>query len=341
MKLIILGPITTDIYFGGVAIFDEELAKAFYEKKWNVSILTEQTNAPSSVESIPVFRVNLFSAKMIFKREKPDMVIASLSYGKYLCFLNNDVKKIYFLHGYFSQKYYGKLKSEIAAIYQKMLIKNSDYVFANSYFTKVINRTFLNIRVNDVIHLGVSKAFYQKIKESKICKKKNSILFSGRLVASKGTIKLLEALKLLKERNIFFSACIAGDGPELSKIQEFVSVNGLNAYLPGRIEHNKLAALYAESEIFVSLNPSEPYGIVFPEALLAQCKIVCPYTGGQIEYLYSYVSRVQFVDEESPESIANGIHYLLEQGCLPPLDNDDALQYTYDTVADRILKFVR
>ena len=41
MKIGILGPVTTSKYFGGVAIFDEEIANGFEQNNCQVVLLTE------------------------------------------------------------------------------------------------------------------------------------------------------------------------------------------------------------------------------------------------------------------------------------------------------------
>ena len=42
MKIGILGPVTTSKYFGGVAIFDEEIANGFEQNNCQVVLLTDQ-----------------------------------------------------------------------------------------------------------------------------------------------------------------------------------------------------------------------------------------------------------------------------------------------------------
>ena len=45
MKIAILGPVTTKTYFGGVAVFDEELAAGFKHNEWEVVLITNQKKA--------------------------------------------------------------------------------------------------------------------------------------------------------------------------------------------------------------------------------------------------------------------------------------------------------
>ena len=94
-----------------------------------------------------------------------------------------------------------------------------------------------------------------------------------------------------------------------------------------------------EWQIFVSLNPSEPFGITFAEALLSECKIVCPTTGGQVEYLQGLDESVSFVNGESVADIAYGIEKLLSLGKYPGLSASEKESFTYKAVAQRICEF--
>ena len=125
------------------------------------------------------------------------------------------------------------------------------------------------------------------------------------------------------------------------ELKNYVNKNNLNVEFLGRVSQKELVEYYISSEIFVSLNPSEPFGIVFPEALLSQCKIVCPYTGGQVEYLSDYSNSVAFVDETDEKSIALGIEKLLSRGEIPKLTNEQMKSYTYEEISKNILKYIK
>ena len=92
-----------------------------------------------------------------------------------------------------------------------------------------------------------------------------------------------------------------------------------------------------ETEFLFSLGESEPYGLTYAEALLAGCKIVCPITGGQVEFLMNYLDRISFVDVLSNKSIAEGIKKCLETGNVN--FNEDLIQkFRYSETAKRILE---
>ena len=221
MKIGILGPVTTSKYFGGVAIFDEEIANGFEQNNCQVVLLTDQKEEKINKDKFNIKKINYINATQIFKNEKFDLIIASLGYAKYLLFDKSNSYKIYFLHGFFNSNYYGKLKSELAVIYQKILIKKCDKILANSNFTKMINSNFFGINADAVIRLGVSSSFYNNIIKRNVKKEPNTILYAGRLVSVKGVEKLIKSLIILQKNNIEYKLLIAGSGPdelELKKI---------------------------------------------------------------------------------------------------------------------------
>lgn len=341
MKVAILGPVTTGSYFGGVAVFDEEIAVGFKKCGCDVVLITNQKDVNAHHEGISIKTINFLTAKNILLREKPDFILASLQYAKYLYTCTTSAKKAYFLHGFFNRSYYGKLASEIAAVYQKLMIRKCNFTFANSYFTKMVNEHFFGIKVDGVFHLGVSRTFASEF--DKLCmdkKEEKTILYVGRLVSVKGINKLIEAIELLQKNGTKYKLFIAGDGPGRDELQNLISKKNLNISLLGRLNQRELIKYYGRSEVFVSLNPCEPFGIVFLEALLARCKIVCPYTGGQVEYLNNYAQRVNFVEETSADSIAHGIEKMFTVDNPPPLSRDVVEQYTYDSVAKRIIEHI-
>lgn len=345
MKVCVLGPITTDNYYGGVAVFDEQLALGFYQCGHSVSIVTYQKDATCE-KLFGCVPVNTVCSKRKFsewiKQEKPDLIIGSLDYPKLIVGQQVPGTKVaYFLHGFFTRSYYGVLKSILAPIYQKFLIRKADYVFANSDFTCMVNREFFGINVDKVFRLGVSEDFFEKTENISLDEKsKGTILYAGRLVSAKGVDKLIKAVEILNMKGVDYKLLIAGDGPDKDNLEKYVIQKGLKVDFLGMVDHSQISDLYRKSEIFVSLNPSEPFGITFAEALLSECKIVCPTTGGQVEYLQEWKKSVAFINGDSPVDIARGIEKLLDKGAYPKLSDAAREIYTYKSVAKNIIDFV-
>lgn len=342
MKICILGPVETKTCMGGVAIFDIGLAYALKKENVDVFIATDQRDAVSELDKeVPIHKINMRDFRKLIKVENPDYIITQLAYAKYLYGVKTNAVKIYYLHSFFKQSYYGKLKSVLAVAYQKLLLKKCDLVFSNSYFTEMINNDFFGIKSDAVFHVGVTEHFLNLVNSNNnIPKKKNSVFFAGRFIPAKGVDKIVLAAKILKERDIDFEISIAGDGPLKESLLEMAKEYNLNINFLGRISQDEIAFKYLESEVFVSLDASEPYGIVFPEALLSGCKIVCPFTGGQVEYLCDYKEYVNFINLRSPESIADGIQKMFEVEGKPVMSDNERKMFTYAGVAKDILSYL-
>lgn len=344
MKVCVLGPITTKSYYGGVAVFDEQLALGFYRLGHSVCIVTYQSDA-SGDDLFGCIPINVIHSKRKcskwLEQEKPDLIIGSLDYPKLLDRkATSNGKVAYFLHGFFTRSYYGAIKSQLAPLYQKYLIRNADYVFANSDFTRMINREFFGINADEVFRLGVSEDFFDEIKNiSTTEKEKGTILYAGRLVSAKGVDRLIEAVKIMGENGVDYKLLIAGEGPDKEVLEKYSKEKKLKVEFLGMVNHEQISKLYRKAEVFVSLNPSEPFGITFAEALLSECKIVCPTTGGQVEYLQGLDESVSFVNGESVADIAYGIEKLLSQGKYPGLSTSEKESFTYKDVAQRICEF--
>ena len=98
---------------------------------------------------------------------------------------------------------------------------------------------------------------------------KLTLLTVGRLVARKGHLKVLEAIKDLPHINYL----IVGDGPELKNIKGMISNFGLSerVKIETDVSDGQLADIYRQSDIFVmpsvkSESDREGFGIVYIEA---------------------------------------------------------------------------
>lgn len=342
MKFCILGPVETPSCLGGVAIFDIGLAKALKCEGMDVFIATDQKDSVSTVkDGIHTYKVNAKTFVELIKKENPDVIITELAYARFLFGLKSNAIKIYFLHSYFKQSYYGKLKSILAVIYQKILLTQCDLVFSNSYFTEMINSDFFGIESNAVFHAGVTEDYLKTIEaNSGITKRKNTVFFAGRFVPAKGVDKIIEAFQILSQEGVDCELMVAGDGPEREKLLYQAQSGTANITFLGRVSQEEIVKKYLESDVFVSLDVSEPYGIVFPEALLANCKIVCPYTGGQVEYLSNHPDSVCYINRRSARSIADGIKKMFEYGKAPNLTAEQKEGYTYRNSAKGIIEYV-
>lgn len=154
-----------------------------------------------------------------------------------------------------------------------LVLKLSDHVIACSNAIRKDSCNSATVIGNPYDH----KIFFRQHIE----KKKNSIVFLGRLVSDKGVDLLLEACFLLRLSS--YSLTIIGSGPELSWLKQLVIDKGMhdNVCFLNAMQGESLAEILNQHEIMVV--PSrwlEPFGIVALEGLACGCVVVASNGGG-------------------------------------------------------------
>lgn len=329
-----MGPVTSKSYFGGVAIFDENLALAFKKLGQRVIIVTNQSDKLKNKSVDTIYKDSIHTVEFV-NSYVPDLVIASLTYVKYLPVIKSKYK-IYYLHGFFNMSYYGQIKSILGITYQKLFLMNNIKVIANSALTKIINENIFNLRVDKTIYIGVSDFFvnYARKENESEAKKENIILYAGRLVKAKNVDKIIEAFKRCK---IDATLVIAGDGEEKEKLIK-LSRGAKNIKFTGQLAQNELLEYYKKAKTFISLNPTEPYGMSYAEALLLKDNIISPNSGGQVEYLKKYKDHVEFVDIDNIKNISNAMARMMQKDNIEKLTEKDFYDFSYDRTAEEILQ---
>ena len=151
---------------------------------------------------------------------------------------------------------------------------------------------------------------------------KPNIIFASRLVWEKNLGTLIKIYRKCKERGNQYNFIIAGDGTARNVLAEKMP----DAFMLGKIEHEKLAVLYASSDIFLFPSVSETYGNVVVEAMACGCPCIIARGGGSQSLVQhgktgflcepndpmSYVENMEAVlnsEKLREEFIANGLEY--------------------------------
>ena len=330
MKAGILGPIHTASYFGGVATFDEGLAKGFQAMKSEVVICTEQDDGATGCRDNAVYSLRDASFRKIMDYERPDVLIASLDYGKYFFtrWVPSECLKVYYLHGFFDDAYYPKWKVLTGSLFQKCVCFASDAVVANSSFTAEVNRHLWSIEADAVIYPGVGEDYLCKGRRARAYGGGGCVLYAGRLHEAKRVDTIVEAVGLVSKLMPDVELIIAGEGPQERELRKLAGSFKYPVHFIGRVQRDAIPDLYNKADVFVSLNDREPFGITYSEALLCGCKIVCPSTGGQIDFLAQYEDRVALCHDLSAESVASKIvQQLSDNRRLKPIADADRFSY--------------
>ena len=188
-------------------------------------------------------------------------------------------RSIAILHGFPNASDYGVLKHLLVKVATRLGASRSGLVIANSGLTKEINEKFLKIN-SDVVWNPSSKICDTALRNDVNLEinYKPSLIFVGRISEAKGFSRLATHVKENAHR--YSQVTIGGPDPEhLTK-----QLRGLaNVNIIGHIPHLDVRKHLEQSDIFVSLNFLEPYGLIYEKAVKAGCVVVCPVHCGYAE----------------------------------------------------------
>lgn len=340
MKIIIAGPVTTKKSSGGVAVFNENIAKSLanLDKNNQILIATKNINSIENIEGYPnnISIVDITNFKVL-KKFNPDIIISSLWYSLFFCLGYSRSIKVHILHGFTNYRDYSDWKFQIMHTMDKKIRKNFNFLIANSEFTKYINENIFGLKIDGVFSIGLPQNQIHKLTSSNCTDNKN-ILYVGRLVSAKRVDKIIEAVEKLEDSE-YDKFKIVGYGAEKSNLQH-LSMKDKKIEFIGSVPPEKTPNIYKNARVFVSLNPSEPFGITYEEAIAAGLFVVAPNTGGQVEFLKKFPERCLFVDINDTNSIVNAIKIGLNKK-LKSLTKDEIESLNYKTTLKQIFKVIQ
>ena len=141
-----------------------------------------------------------------------------------------------------------KIQRKIEKIYNSKTLQNADKVLVMNNFTKKLVNEYYNVsdnRISIVTNGTDLKKFYNSRENNK------RVIFSGAMYHHRGIDILLDcASKVIDEINDV-EFLLLGDGPEMKKLQEFVSKNNLskNIIFKGWVQREKIPEFLAKSSI--------------------------------------------------------------------------------------------
>jgi glycosyltransferase involved in cell wall biosynthesis len=111
------------------------------------------------------------------------------------------------------------------------------------------------------------------------------ILFAARIVEQKRPRVFAQTMRRLRERGVRFVAVVAGDGPDLAWLREFVARHGLgeHVHLLGAVPNERVRQLMAASDVFFLPSMWEGIALSMYEAMACGLAVVGADVGGQRE----------------------------------------------------------
>ncbi len=308
--------IQSRICIGGPAIHTEILSRHLPEKKFT-SLLVGGALDPqehSKYEELKEKGVNIriiesmkrdfnvfYDIKTIIKlyrlikREKPDVVethTAKAGFtGRIAAYLAKAPIILHVFHGHVFHNYFGKFKTHLIILIEKILAKISTRIIVISEqqqrdivdIFKIVNRN-----KSKAIPYGFDLERFTNIvngngtlkTEMGISKKEFLIAIIGRIVPIKNHEMSFRVMKLLRQDGMDIHLCVIGDGELRQKHEKFVREKQVEKYVHFLGWRQDLENIYSSLDLLMltSLNEGTPFTII--EAMAAGVPVVSTNVGG-------------------------------------------------------------
>lgn len=209
-----------------------------------------------------------------------------------------------------------RLKKRLAAC---LYPKGFDRKIAVSNAVAAHYRAALGLHAIEIVHNPVDLEAIDSLQLHKVRKLGEAvhIVVPGRLVPEKGHTDLLQALALLRDQGLAFTATIAGDGPLRDQLQQHISAAGLQEVVSftGILHYEQLLATVATADIVVIPSRFEGFGLAAIEAMALSRPVIVTAVGGLVEIVDDGISGVM-VPSRQPRELASALQRLMASGAL-------------------------
>ncbi len=164
------------------------------------------------------------------------------------------------------------------------------------------------------------------------------LLFVGRLVAEKDLADLVEATHKLRQKKYKFHLAFAGDGPYRSTLEKELP----NDHYFGFIQDQRLADLYASSDLFVFPSTTETFGNVILEAFASGLPVIGVKKGGSVDLIHHGFNGF-LAEPHNSKNFADQIQTLLDDPKKMKKMSKKALEtasrYNWPAINDRLITY--
>lgn len=162
-----------------------------------------------------------------------------------------------------------------------------------SDYSSVHMHAFFNVAIDGVIRNPIKSTYVEPDGASH--EERRYITYVGRLIPVKNVHRVLPAVRDLLDEDPKLRACIIGDGPLRSHLQQSVSGDPRFEF-PDRPSDEEVRNYLRRTKVFISGHTTEGYGITYAEALSQGCVVAMPASGGGVEIALAEVGgRVQLL----------------------------------------------
>ena len=357
MKIAILTPLFPPKHLAGLEIAAYNIAKRL-AKKYDVHVITtlDEDLPKKSMEEgfyvhrfktskIPILRTVSYYIKSIFavKKINPDIVhVQTIFLALSGLLIKKFLRKPYVVYGRGSDVY---LRQGLENLISKPILKNADAVIV---LTEDMKRGIQKIWNKDVFVIpnGIDLERFENLSKEDLrskleIKEEKIIVFVGTLRSVKGVKYLIEAMKIIIDKNKNTRLFIVGDGKERKYLENLVKELVLEKYVTfiGKVPNEEVPEYMAASDVFVLPSLSESFGIVNLEAMASGLPIVATNVRGLPEIIKNGENGF-LVEPKNPEQIADKVSLLLEDDELRERmsrkNREKAKRYSWEAVIEKL-----
>lgn len=234
---------------------------------------------------------------------------------------------------------------------KELIYRNLDLarnlIFVSKFLKKRFETLFpgvLEEKNTYIVHNPVNGSLYHPISKEAAREKLgiglegSVILFVGKLIPQKGLDILIEAAKLLKNRDLSFKILVVGTGPEREELDVLVQKYELAEQIrfEGVKSQQELFLYYNAADLFALPSAMESFGLVFVEAMLCGCPVM-----GRAEVLMEILPSERcgyYLPSASPDRWADVIAEALAKPWAKDEIHGLSRAYSWEVFGDRFEK---
>ena len=195
----------------------------------------------------------------------------------------------------------------------------SSIIYKNAYTIFTVSDYFTN-HVNKIVKKNIAHTIRPMIpftekdiveKRNYKAKEKYQVLYLGRIAFDKGIEELLNAVKILNEKNYSFELNIVGNGEfldEAKKIANNLRINDIVSFRGTAFEAELIKSYYLSSDIYILPTYHEGFPRTLYEAMIFGTPIITTFVGG-ISSLMVDGDNCKEIKPKSIDSIVEGLEF--------------------------------